>query len=49
MVVFTFFILNEDNKKRFFEKGFILANVKPDVVLRIAFLTISNTDIDFQA
>ena len=26
-----------------------MANVKPDIVLRILFLTMSNTDIDFEA
>ncbi len=34
---------------RFFEKSFLLANVKPDIVFGILFLIISNVDIDFKA
>ena len=48
MVIFNFFILDKDHKKRFFEENFLLANVKLDIVLRIFFLTISNVNIDFQ-
>ena len=49
MVVSIFFISDKDNKKRFFKENFLLADVKPDIVLRILFLTINNADIDFQA
>ncbi len=49
MVVFTFSILDKDDKERFFEESFLLANVKSDIVLRIPFLTMSNSDVDFQA
>ncbi len=49
MVISTFFVSDKDGRERFFEKSFPLANVKPDVVLGIHFLTISNVDIDFQA
>ncbi len=48
-VVSIFFILDKDGRERFFEESFLLANVKPDVTFKIFFLTISNTDIDFQA
>ncbi len=34
---------------RFFEKNFLLANVKLNIVFGIDFLTISNINIDFQA
>ena len=34
--------------KRFFEKSFLLDDVKPDVVLRMFLLTINNADVDFQ-
>ena len=47
MVVSTFSVLNKDNRKRFFEKSFLLANVKLDVGLEMLLLTINNTDIDF--
>ncbi len=40
---------DKDNKKRLFEKNFLLADIKPNVVLKMPFLTISNPDIDFQA
>ncbi len=40
---------NKDGRERFFEESFLLADVKPDIVLWMPFLTISNTDIDFQA
>ncbi len=32
MVVSTFFVLDTDGRKRFFEESFLLADVKPDVV-----------------
>ncbi len=49
MIVSTFFVSDKDDKERFFEKSFLLADVKPDIVLRILFLTMNNTDVDFQA
>ena len=49
IAVSTFFMLDKDSKKRFFEKNFLLADVNPDVVLKILFLTINNADISFQA
>ena len=49
MVVSIFSILNKDDKKRFFEESFLLANVKLDTVLKMFFLTMSNADIDFYA
>ena len=47
MVVSTFFILDKAYKKRFFKENFLLADVKPNVVLEILFLTMNNADIDF--
>ena len=49
MVVSTFSVSDKDSRKRFFEKSFLLADVKPEIVLGILFLTISNADVDFQA
>ncbi len=49
MVVFTFSILDKDDRKRFLKESFLLADVKPDIVLKMPFLTMSNADIDFQA
>ena len=47
IVVSTFFILDKDGRERFFEESFLLADIKPNVVLKILFLTMSNADIDF--
>ena len=49
MVVSTFSVLNKDIRERFFEESFLLANVKPDVMLEMLFLTINNVDVNFQA
>ena len=49
IVVSTFSKLDKDSREKFFEKSFLLANVKPDIVLGLFFLAISNADIDFQA
>ena len=48
MIVFTFSMSDKDSKKRFFEDNFLLAEIKPKTVLKMPFLTISNTDVDFQ-
>ncbi len=49
IVVSTFSILYKDGRERLFEKSFLLADVKPDVVLGMPFLIMSNADIGFQA
>ncbi len=49
IVVSIFSMLDKDGREKFFEESFWLAHVKPDVVLGMPFLTISNADIDFQA
>ncbi len=49
LVVFTFSMSDKDGRERFFEESFLLADVSPDIVLGIPFLTRSNADIDFQA
>ncbi len=49
MVVSTFLVLDKDERERFFEKSFLLANVSPDIVIEMPFLTMSNADVDFQA
>ena len=48
MVVSIFFLSNKDNKERFFEKSFLLADIKLDVVLEILFPIMNNADVDFQ-
>lgn len=49
MVVFIFSILDKNGRERFFEESFLLVDVKPDVVLEMLFLTMSNINVDFQA
>lgn len=48
IVVSTFSLLNKDGKVRFFEKSFLLANIKLDIIFEILFLTMSNINIDFK-
>ena len=48
MVVSTFSMLNKDDRERFFEESFLLANVKPKINLEMSFLTMNNADVDFQ-
>ncbi len=49
MIVSIFSVWDKDDRERFFEESFLLADVKLDLVLRILFLTMSNTNVDFQA
>ena len=49
MVVSTFLMSDKDEKKKFFEKSFLLTDVNLDIMLRMLFLTMSNIDVDFQA
>ena len=47
MVVAAFSVTDQADRVRFFEKTFLVANVSPDVVLEIPFLTLSNADVNF--
>ena len=38
----------KENKVRFFKENFLLTNVKPNKVLEIFFLIISNTNVNFK-
>ena len=49
MIVSTFFILNKYGRERFFEESLSLADIKLDIVFEMFFLTMNNTNIDFQA
>ncbi len=40
---------DKDGRERFSEQNFLLADVKINVVLKMPFLTMSNTDVNFQA
>ena len=48
MIVSTCFVLDKDGRERFFEKSFLLADIKSDIVLGMPFLIMSNTDVHFQ-
>ena len=38
---------DKENRVRFFEETFLVANVSPEVVLGMSFLTFSSADVDF--
>ncbi len=48
MIVSTFSVSNKDRRERVFKESFLLADVRPDIVLGMPFLTMSNADVDFQ-
>ena len=47
MVVAAFSMEAKANRVRFFKETFLVANVSPEVVLGMSFLTLSGADIDF--
>ena len=47
IVVAAFSVTDQADKVRFFEETFLVANVNPDVVLGMPFLTLSSADVDF--
>ena len=47
IVVTAFSVEDKANRVRFFEKTFLVANVSPEVVFGMLFLTLSNIDVDF--
>ena len=47
MMVVAFSVRDKANQVRFFEETFLVANVSPDVVFGILFLTLSGADVNF--
>ena len=47
MVVAAFSVVNKANQITHFEETFLVANVSPEIVFEILFLTLSVTDVDF--
>ena len=47
VVVLAFSVTNKANRVRFFEETFLVANVSPEVVLGMPFLTLSGADVNF--
>ena len=46
MVVAAFSVIDQSSKVKFFKKTFLVANVNPNVVLGMLFLTLSSANID---
>ena len=42
-------MLDKDSRERFFKESFLLADVKPNIVFEMLFLTINNANVNFQA
>ena len=47
ILVTAFSMADKTNRVRFFEKTFLVANVSPEIVFRMTFLTLSNVNVDF--
>ena len=47
MVVIAFLVEDKANQVRFFEETFLVANVSPEVVFGMLFLTLSGANVDF--
>ena len=47
IVVATFLVIDKINHVRFYKKTFLVANVSPEVVFGMFFLTLSSANIDF--
>ena len=47
MVIAAFLVTNQADKIRFFEETFLVANISPDVVLEMPFLTLSSANVNF--
>ena len=47
MVVAAFSVEDKANRVRFFEETFLVANVSPEIVLGMPFLTLSGANVDF--
>ena len=47
MVVLAFSVTNQANRVIFFEETFLVANISPNVVLGMLFLTLNSVNVDF--
>ena len=47
MIIAVFSVIDQVNKIKFFEKIFLMANVSPNVVIRMFFLILSGANVDF--
>ena len=47
MIVAAFLVVDKANRVNFFEKTFLVANISPEVIFEVFFLTLSDADVDF--
>lgn len=47
MIIGLFQINDKDKKSHFFEKIFLLVDIKMDVALKMLFFTLSNVEVNF--
>ena len=47
MVIAAFFVVDKANRVRFFEETFLMANISPERVFGMPYLTLSNANVDF--
>ena len=47
MVVAAFLMKDKANQVKFFEESFLIANISPEVVHGMPFLTLSGADVNF--
>ena len=47
MVVAFFLVTEKANRIKFFAETFLVADISPEVVFEILFLTLSDADVDF--
>ena len=47
IIVTAFSVIDKANRGKFFEEVFLVANVSPEVVLEMPFLTLSSANVDF--
>ena len=47
MVVTAFLVTDKANRVKFFEETFLVANISPEEVFKMLFLTLSDADVDF--
>ena len=47
IVIVAFSVIDQADKVKFFEKTFLVANISPDVIFGMPFLTLSDVDINF--
>ena len=47
MMVVVFLVIDQADRVKFFEKTFLVANISPDVLFGMPFLTLNSANVDF--